>query len=349
MKVPEPRKLPSGTWFIQMRLNGVSVPVSTTTKKECIRQAQLIKAEHQAGARTITYKSEKTVSEVMSAYIDSIRKTASPSTVRGYVTICNNRFLSVANTPAKKVPNWQAVIDREAEIVSAKTLKNAWGFLCTSLRHEGITPPNVHLPQIIPAEKLWLEPDEILRFIPLLKGESFEIPALLALHGLRRSEILALTYEKIDLSSKTITVHGSAVLGEGNVLVHKQTNKNSSSHRIVPIMIPELIAAIECKRDRRPTDLIYTGNVNTLYTQINRLCKANGLPKVGVHGLRHSFASLAFHLGLTEQETMELGGWSDYTTMRKIYTHLAAVDRLRSKNKISEFFSRNANEIANSI
>lgn len=349
MKVPEPRKLPSGTWFIQMRLNGVSVPVSASTKKECIRQAQLIKAEHQAGARTITYKSEKTVSEVMSAYIDSIRKTASPSTVRGYVTICNNRFLSVANTPAKKVPNWQAVIDREAEIVSAKTLKNAWGFLCTSLRHEGITPPNVHLPQIIPAEKLWLEPDEILRFVPLLKGESFEIPALLALHGLRRSEILALTYEKIDLSSKTITVHGSAVLGEGNVLVHKQTNKNSSSHRIVPIMIPELIAAIERKRDRRPTDLIYTGNVNTLYTQINRLCKANGLPEVGVHGLRHSFASLAFHLGLTEQETMELGGWSDYTTMRKIYTHLAAVDRLRSKNKISEFFSQNANEIANSI
>lgn len=349
MKVPEPRKLPSGTWFIQMRLNGVSVPVSASTKKECIRQAQLIKAEHQAGARTITYKSEKTVSEVMSAYIDSIRKTASPSTVRGYVTICNNRFLSVANTPAKKVPNWQAVIDREAEIVSAKTLKNAWGFLCTSLRHEGITPPNVHLPQIIPAEKLWLEPEEILRFIPLLKGESFEIPALLALHGLRRSEILALTYEKIDLSSKTITVHGSAVLGEGNVLVHKQTNKNSSSHRIVPIMIPELIAAIERKRDRRQTDLIYTGNVNTLYTQINRLCKANGLPEVGVHGLRHSFASLAFHLGLTEQETMELGGWSDYTTMRKIYTHLAAVDRLRSKNKISEFFSQNANEIANSI
>ena len=348
MKVPEPRKLPSGTYFIQLRLNGVSVPVSAATKKECIRQAQLIKAEHMAGARTITNRSEKTVGEVMSSYIDSIRKTVSPSTVRGYVTICNNRFLSVANMPAKKVLNWQSIIDTEAEIVSAKTLKNAWGFLCTSMRHEGITPPSVHLPQIIPAEKLWLEPSEILRFVHLLKGEPFEIPALLALHGLRRSEILALTYEKIDLVSKTITVHGSAVLGEENVLIHKQTNKNSSSHRIVPIMIPELIVAVKSEHDRCPSELIYTGNVNTLYAQINRLCKANGLPEVGVHGLRHSFASLAFHLGLTEQETMELGGWSDYTTMRKIYTHLAAVDRLRSQNKISEFFSQNANEIANS-
>ena len=113
-------------------------------------------------------------------------------------------------------------------------------------------------------------------------------------------------------------------------------------------MIPELIVAVKSEHDRCPSELIYTGNVNTLYAQINRLCKANGLPEVGVHGLRHSFASLAFHLGLTEQETMELGGWSDYTTMRKIYTHLAAVDRLRSQNKISEFFSQNANEIANS-
>ena len=68
---------------------------------------------------------------------------------------------------------------------------------------------------------------------------------------------------------------------------------------------------------------------------------------MGVHGLRHSFASLAFHLGLTEQETMELGGWSDYNTMRKIYTHLAAADRLKSQNKMAAFFKANANKDAN--
>ena len=40
MKVPEPRKLKSGTWFIQMRLGGESVPVSAATRTECIRQAE---------------------------------------------------------------------------------------------------------------------------------------------------------------------------------------------------------------------------------------------------------------------------------------------------------------------
>ena len=180
----------------------------------------------------------------------------------------------------------------------------------------------------------------------LVRGQSFEIPALLALHGLRRSEILALTYGKIDLIANTITVHGAAVMGEDNVLVHKQTNKNASSHRIVPIMIPALADAIRSAPPHQPDDPIYTSNANTLCAQINRLCRNNGLPQVGVHGLRHSFASLAFHLGLTEQETMELGGWADYNTMRKIYTHLAAADRLKSQNKMAAFFKANANQDA---
>lgn len=36
MKVPKPRKLTSGTWFIKMRLGGESVPVSAATRTECV-------------------------------------------------------------------------------------------------------------------------------------------------------------------------------------------------------------------------------------------------------------------------------------------------------------------------
>lgn len=51
MKVPEPRKLSSGKWFIQLRLGGESISVSDYDKKECIKQAQLIKGEYLAGKR----------------------------------------------------------------------------------------------------------------------------------------------------------------------------------------------------------------------------------------------------------------------------------------------------------
>ena len=72
MKVPTPRKLKSGTWFIQLRLGGESVPVSARTKTECVQQAQLIKAEYKAGKR-LEKRSESTFSQNIDDYIEKNR------------------------------------------------------------------------------------------------------------------------------------------------------------------------------------------------------------------------------------------------------------------------------------
>ena len=78
---------------------------------------------------------------------------------------------------------------------------------------------------------------------------------------------------------------------------------------------------------------------NERFWRINEICKAHGLPEVGVHGLRHSFASLAYHLQIPEKIAMEIGGWSDDGTMRKIYTHLAQKDIAERARDFSNFFS----------
>lgn len=83
MKVPTPRKLPSGTWFIQLRLNGKSVPVSAATKKDCIRQAELIKAEHRSGKKVVC-KTSMTLGDAMTDYIEKKRASLDPSTIQGY-------------------------------------------------------------------------------------------------------------------------------------------------------------------------------------------------------------------------------------------------------------------------
>lgn len=51
MKLPEPRKLPSGNYFIQLRLGGESIPVTEPNRAACIREARAIKAEYLAGKR----------------------------------------------------------------------------------------------------------------------------------------------------------------------------------------------------------------------------------------------------------------------------------------------------------
>lgn len=51
MNVPKARKLASGTWFIQLRLGGESIPVSAATERAVTREALRIKAEYRAGMR----------------------------------------------------------------------------------------------------------------------------------------------------------------------------------------------------------------------------------------------------------------------------------------------------------
>ena len=67
---------------------------------------------------------------------------------------------------------------------------------------------------------------------------------------------------------------------------------------------------------------------------------------MGVHGLRRSFASLCYHLGISEAVTMISGGWSDFRTMRKIYTKISESDIANQAKLYTEFFE-NANESAN--
>ena len=108
------------------------------------------------------------------------------------------------------------------------------------------------------------------------------------------------------------------------------------------------------KNAERKSEYVVTLNGSWIYTQINEICEANGLPKVGNHGLRHSFASLAYHLQIPEKIAMEIGGWADDGTMRKIYTHLSQKDIAKRAEDFSNFFDsekksnyKNGNENGN--
>lgn len=129
---------------------------------------------------------------------------------------------------------------------------------------------------------------------------------------------------------------GAVVLNEENKKVRKRTNKNATSTRNVPVMIPELAEALE--RDRKPSGSLMGMHQNSLRYGIAKICKENDLPDIGIHGLRHSFASLAYHLQIPEKIAMEIGGWADATTMHKIYTHIARADITRYQTKMTDFF-----------
>ena len=342
MKIPKPRRLPSGQWFIQLRLNGESISITRPTEKEAVREATLVKAQHLNNiAPAITPSAA--LYDVIDDYIVSRTSVLSPSTIRSYRAYQRTRFQSYMRKPVNTI-DWQRMINAEASGgASPKTVKNAWGLVRSALAAVDIRP-TVRLPAPAPHEKAWLTPEEIPLFCAAIRGAPGEIGALLALSGLRRSEIYGLQWEDINLAADTIHIHQSLVLDENADVILRSQNKTASSTRTIPIMLPRLhnvLVAVENK-----TGPVVTGNLSTLRKRITRACAAAGIPDIGVHGLRHSFASLCYSLGISELATMQLGGWSDYQTMRKIYTHLSAHDKKRDAEKLTAFFA-NANKNAN--
>lgn len=340
MKVPEPQKTTYG-YRIQLRLGGRSVVIKAATARDCRRQAELAKAEHRAGVARIASAGDKTLGEAVSEYIEKYKAVLSPATIRGYAICRRNRFKAWQSVPLSKI-QWQRMLDDELKVVSKKTVVNAWGLVRSALALAGYPIPSVKLARPAVREIAFLQPEEIPPFLSAIYGRSYEIPALLALHGLRVSEILALTGADIDIRHSTIKVHSSLVPSvDGYVL--KDTNKTKTSTRTVPILIPrlaELLAA--CAGS--PEALVHIA-ANNLLNDIKRSCERAGVTVVTTHGLRHSFASLGYHLKISERQLMLWGGWSDYQTMHKIYIRVAASDENVNRDKLTEFF-KNAYEIA---
>lgn len=328
IKIPKAR-LRGKKWYIELRREGVTI--IEDTEAEAIAKATAIRA---GIIEVIKKHPPLTLRAAIDEYIAERSNILSPSTINGYRTIQRHAFPLIMGEDIYSVENWQTVINSEAERVSAKTLKNEWGLVNSVLLRHDINVGTVLLPQIIHRELPWLDYSQIEQFLSAIKGTSCELAALFALHGLRRSEILALTPAKI--YDGIIHIEGSAVLNEKNKLVMKEENKNSSSRRNVPIMIPRLSEMIAA----------HTGDANTpfiqyrdIWSRINNICEKNGLPKVGVHGLRRSFASLAYHLKWSERQTMAMGGWSDLKTVHNIYVKLADGDKSADVDAMKQFYS----------
>lgn len=340
MYIPEPKETPSG-WRIQLRINGQSIPVLADTPKECKRQAALIKAQAQAAGKPVK-KCDLTLSQAIDAYIAALPPDISPATLRAYRNIQRKRFpdlmsMRVASiTPA----SLQRALNSELSVFSRKTVKNAFVLVKTVLETNGVEVPKklaIDRKERKKKDPVWLEPDEIKKFVAAAKDDPLCVPMLLALMSMRISEIDALRWENIPPHPEFIRTSGVRIMDEHHHWVTLAEHKTIESDRSVPLLIPELRAAIE--RDRKPSGKLLDIHQNTLRSAVERTCARAGVKRVTVHQLRHSFASLSAHLRIPAEISMEIGGWSNDKTMNEIYTHIARCDIERYKNEMWKFYN----------
>ena len=224
MKLPTPKRLPSGMWRGQVQIGKKRLSVTEPTKQMCIDKALLLKAQWQNGLIPKEARSsvDLTLREAINNYILVRSNILSPSTIKGYKDVQKQRFKTVMYLPVESVKNWQAVVNNEAEIISPKTLCNAWSVAHCALEEAGVSKEKIEvsLPKIPKADRPWLEPEEIKAFLAAIKDTNVELPAILALHSLRRSEIYDL--KKSDITKGVIRVRGATVRNYEGQYVHKE-------------------------------------------------------------------------------------------------------------------------------
>ena len=332
IKIPNPKKLESGNWWIYLRAEKQSI--TEPTKDLCIAKAKAIRAgfvKQKASTPKITLGNA--IDKMMKASVGVI----SPSTLRGYGITRRNRFKAYMDKDISSI-DWQMAISEECKIVSAKTVCNAWDAVSASMRYLKLPQPDICLPKFKKGGQPYLDYEQVQKFIPAVRGQDCELAALLALHSLRLSEIIGLKRKDIVTSkpgSEYINVSKVIVPNEKNVFVEKSTTKTPSSTRQVPVLIPRLLEIIP---DIPDDEYLFKLNPKTIGRWINRVCEKCGLPKVAVHGLRRSFVSLCYHLKWSETRTMEVGGWTNYKTVHDHYLREAQKDKDRNSKKMQKFY-----------
>ena len=338
LPVPKPVQLESGKWSAQLMRDGKRVRITADSEAEYYVKARaikagLIEAEKQAP--------KMTVGEAVDEYIASKDRVLSPSTIKGYKSLRENRFKPYMDRDIRSGINWQRAINDElGENIGPKSVRNAWSLIEAAITAQGVQLPAVTLPRKVKAERPWLDYEQIQTFLVAIRGRKCELACLLALHSLRMSEILALKHDS--LQGDIIRVRGAVVINQHGEYVYKEQNKTTKSRRDVPVMIPRLseiwpAGDPEIQKHAAINEMVQT------------ICERAGLPPITMHSLRHSMASLAYHLKWDVMTTCRVGGWSSPATVQGIYTHLAEQDLNENVQKMREFYGAKDNAITQGI
>lgn len=301
---------------------------------------------------------QMTLSQWLEYWMDTIvRPNRAETTVYAYQKIIDNHLNpALGDKPLLKLTPWDIQqyyiqVQRDAGL-SSNTMRRHHDLLSSSFRAavrqdmlayspmDRVEPPRSKL-----YEADFYNPEELKRLYSLLEGHWLELPVKLAGSlGLRREELCGLKWENVNFQRRVIYIR-EARTAFGATVVQKETKNRSSVRTLyMPEDIARLLAA-ELDRQRQfpqPSGHVVLDHKgqpyspNALSLAFTRFVRKNNLPRVTLHGLRHSFATIASFQGVSLFDIGKALGHSTPATTGRIYTHL--IDRTHEETlmKVSD-------------
>ena len=245
--------------------------------------------------------------------------------------------------------------------LSAKTLKHHKNIIHQTLELAVVNElmpsnpcVNLTLPKVERNTYDFYNLNETKAFLSAVKNEPlYPLYYVTAIYGLRRSEVLGLKWDSIDLENKRLTIKHTRT--RCDTIIEKDKTKTKSSLRSFPLSDEMVNLFVRLKNEEKANkklfgseyvknDYIFKWQDGRLYSpdyitsRFSKDLKKHGLKHIAFHGLRHSCGSLLNEQGFTLKDIQEWLGHSDIQTTANIYLHL---DTKRKENI--------ANSLANSL
>lgn len=202
----------------------------------------------------------------------------------------------------------------------------------------------IKIPEIPAQSRRPLSEEEQDLVMRTFAGHRMGIPALLLLFcGIRRGELIALTWDDISVLNRTIIVNKGAVFVHNQPLI--ESPKTAAGNRTIPI--PDIILeAIKNAQEQAKSKMVcpsisgkimsasafrklWNSYLNYLNIEAGGRNGSRTHPKIikidhlTPHLFRHTYATILYDAGVDVKSAQILLGHADITVTLKIYTHLS--------------------------
>ena len=339
------------------------------TKKEREKKLREILTQYESNSQLIT--STVLFSDYLKAWLREAKIKVDKVTYQHYENDTNNHILPYFESLGTKLIDidrqvlQQYFIDKHEHGrkdgkggLSPKTLRHHKNIIHQTLELAVINElipnnpcNNITLPKIEKNTYEFFNLEETKSFLKAVQDEPlYPLYLITALYGLRRSEVLGLKWDSIDINQKRLTIQHTRT--KCNEIIEKDKTKSKSSLRSFPLSdnIVDLFVKLKLqeKQNKKLFGKDYQSNSyvfkwadgkpydpDYITHSFSKTLKKYGFKHIAFHGLRHSCGSLLNEQGFTLKDIQEWLGHADIQTTANIYLHLDTKRKENISNSIS--------------
>lgn len=364
---------------ITVEVNGVRKQVSVYDKSQRVVVEKMQELRKKRDDNYYIENKNITLEEWLKEWMKVYKKPyISPRTYQGYVEKSKTILEHLGNMQLQKIELYHLqkfISDLQNEGKSPKSLRHYYSIfkMCFDdaimCRHISLNPTrNLKLPSMRRKELNIMTKEEQLVFEGFMKKYRMGTAYIVLVNtGLRAGELSGLTWKDVDFENKALYVRRGmqkiTTYDDDFNKVKRERKvtdvKTENSYRVVPMLdkvvriLQEYKEKVQAEQEElaelgegfKDDDFIFKTKYNHPITSeylrktCQGICKSNNFRKVGIHELRHTFATRSIEAGIDLRVLQEILGHASYSTTADIYVHILGQVKLSQMNRLEDYLT----------